>query len=627
MARRLLFLRFVFCTIIFHFLIYPMKKTLLLFLFAFFAANVWAQTVVTHGPFVGAVTPTSARVFVRTANPAALTLEVSLSENFTSPLAFSGATQAGNDNTVIIDVSGLTPETQYYYRFTGVTGAETQRFKTFPTEGAVRNFTFAFGSCQKPATLPPNEPIFTKVQAVNPAFFLQCGDWGYPDTTEHYPQDSNYFSYDPQRIIDSYHARYSGVQMRELMKTTPMAYVYDDHDYVNNNASKTSSSDYNNHFVEIGFPPFVRQNTIDAYQKFFPHYPLVDAQHGVHQSIKYGNVEIFFLDNRASRSPNTESLQPSGNFYAFNPPPGHTILGAEQMQWLLNGLKNSTATWKFLVGGVSFNKGYSKAINEITTNTQLQELASNPFIAQQIPEGGLPGLLGSVVDTWAGFPTDQNAILNTLSENNIKNVVFLSSDSHTSAIDDGANAGIPELMAGNLAITNSRVASLMANIQNTPIVGNVITQDLNIWNRGGQGFGNQDFEHAYGKIDVFGEDSIRLSIVDVNDVIITSLTLCKDGIQPCGTTGVDKYNFGKFLELFPNPATQKITLQLNNAQYLVGQTKGFIVDITGRKLKTFDLKLDAQNRLNLSIDDLSAGLYYVVVASPKGNLMKSFRKQ
>jgi hypothetical protein len=41
-------------------------------------------------------------------------------------------------------------------------------------------------------------------------------------------------------------------------------------------------------------------------------------------------------------------------------------------------------------------------------------------------------------------------------------VIWLSSDSHTSTIDDGENAAFPELMAKNLGQTNSRLASLMS---------------------------------------------------------------------------------------------------------------------------------------------------------------------
>lgn len=44
------------------------------------------------------------------------------------------------------------------------------------------------------------------------------------------------------------------------------------------------------------------------------------------------------------------------NVWSFAPDTNHRILSVNQMNWLKNGLQNSTADWKLIVGGVPFNK-------------------------------------------------------------------------------------------------------------------------------------------------------------------------------------------------------------------------------------------------------------------------------
>jgi hypothetical protein len=103
-----------------------------------------------------------------------------------------------------------------------------------------------------------------------------------------------------------------------------------------------------------------------------------------------------------------------------------------------------------------------------------------------------------------------------------------SGDSHTSAINDDKNAGFPELMAGNLRQTNSRLAWLMDNagpLPSTFCPQANLSQSFALWNAGGQGLGNKNFNNAYGRMEVFGQDSVRLSLVDTAGIAIANLTL------------------------------------------------------------------------------------------------------
>ena len=50
-------------------------------------------------------------------------------------------------------------------------------------------------------------------------------------------------------------------------------------------------------------------------------------------------------------------------------------------------------------------------------------------------------------------------------------------------------------------------------------------QSFALWNAGGQGLGNTNFNNAYGRMEVFGQDSARLSLVDTAGIAIANLTL------------------------------------------------------------------------------------------------------
>ncbi len=113
--------------------------------------------------------------------------------------------------------------------------------------------------------------------------------------------------------------------------------------------------------------------------------------------------------------------------------------------------------------------------------------------------------------------SQQDSILAFCQRHGIQNVIRLSSDSHTSVINDAKNAGSPELMAGNLRQTNSRLAWLMANagpLMSTFCPEANLSQSFALWNAGGQGLGNTNFNDAYGRMEIFGQDSVPLSLVD-----------------------------------------------------------------------------------------------------------------
>lgn len=126
----------------------------------------------------------------------------------------------------------------------------------------------------------------------------------------------------------------------------------------------------------------------------------------------------------------------------------------------------------------------------------------------------------SLATMWFAFPESQVKLLNFCRENKIRNVIALSGDAHTAAIDNGKNAGFPELMAGGLAQKNSKLAAIIKN-----------NLRMNLWNQGGQGIGNNNYNDAYGKVTVHGDSTVTLAAIDKYGTTICSYEV-KNGFVP-----------------------------------------------------------------------------------------------
>lgn len=471
-----------------------------LFLFMSFQPLADAATVVSV-PVVGAVTPNSARFVVRT--DVAATVKVMLSTDgsgFTNPVYTNETTtDSAKDFFVLVDVSGLSSNTTYYYQpvVDGQTVTSfTGKFKTFPPAGEAANFSFIFGSGQQRYLDDPNSNIgsmFPIMAQEDALFFLHQGDWVYPDTTDNESDPENYFSKHPDLIYKSYETRYDpNFPMADLLKAMAVDYTFDDHDEVNDNSDKS--------YMDKG-----AANSIRIYQEAFPHYPLESTTNGIWHKFSCGNVDIFMTDNRSQRDPNLNALTWTGDRYVFtaNYLDNHTILGDEQMNWLLDQLKTSTAKWKFISTGTAFNPG-TRGLIELAL--MLQGTSYDPITDPATGNAVTAEFLGrEFSDKWAGFPASIYKLLSGIINNNIENVIMLSGDSHNSAIDDGKNSLIPELMAGGLDRTNSQIVAVAKKVFM-----------LDIWDQGGHTYDNgnpPDLGNAYGKVEVFGADSVVLKVV------------------------------------------------------------------------------------------------------------------
>jgi phosphodiesterase/alkaline phosphatase D-like protein len=273
-----------------------MKKVILFLTYSLsFLFTTTAQNIL-FGPVTGAVTNSSARIFIRSNQAGDVQVQLDTDAGFISPVSFNDTIRTVKDTSAIITVNNLQPSTVYYCRYFINQQQDTveSSFKTFPQPGAATDFSFAFGSCMKGADMTP---LFTVMGSHQPDLFIQLGDFTYPDAADEFSEDFDY-------VTASYHAKYSYPGIKPVLSSIPLAYVYDDHDYADNNTSRntqaldvtyTGPNGLETVLIDAPLGLNERANSINGWLDYFPGYNAVDTSEGLYHSFTIGNAEFFFL--------------------------------------------------------------------------------------------------------------------------------------------------------------------------------------------------------------------------------------------------------------------------------------------------------------------------------------------
>ncbi|MFM2161647.1 MAG: hypothetical protein RLZZ383_1159, partial [Pseudomonadota bacterium] len=258
----------------------------------------------THGPYPGAVGAYDARLWFRTDATRRTELRVvplgaSLS---TAPVVAVRYPAAAQDFAEVVSVYGLQPNTAYAYRVTADgAAAEDGVFRTAPTGAS--QFRFAFGSCAKEDA----QPIFGMIAGLDPDVFLFVGDNHYGNTN------------DLSDLRQFYRWAHERPERRAMMRNRANVAVWDDHDYVGNNTTGSSSG---------------KDRALRAFGEYWanPSYGLATTP-GIFSTWDWGDVRFFLLDDRYWRGLDDN------------------ILGNAQTTWLKDQLRASNATFNVLVDG------------------------------------------------------------------------------------------------------------------------------------------------------------------------------------------------------------------------------------------------------------------------------------
>ena len=595
------------------------KKRIKFLLLCLFTQSLFAQNI-THGPMIGGVTENSARIYIRTTHAVDFILEYSTDSLFTSFQQIAAATDPTWDTTKIVSLQDLIPSTPYYfrYRINGEIENTQGRFKTFPVAGTAAHLVFVTGSCQE----TPNMKVFDVMPLYHPDLFIHSGDFTYPSY-----QIPRYYGLDYPETWSSielaWRRRNEEPICREMLRKIPIAYMPDDDDiwgnsrYFKGGAAqiKYVNGKLVNYIDLIPRTPEMRTNVLSGYQHFFPGYPVVNDTDGNYHSFKVGNCEFFMIDVRSCNTGGWNNLKYNEaiNLWTFDGNnPHQTLLNQPQLDWFLNALKNSTATWKFIISGVPFNKN-------------LQQLVELPLLIQgtTFKIAGYAGtgfkMSYSFSDYFGAYTFERTKILNYIKNNAIKNVIVISGDTHGCGIDDGKNAGLPEMNASGLSVTSTEIYFQFDKILS------MFGFDLKkwLWNKGGMGIGNSDMKNAFGKMEVFGNDSVQLCIIDEDNVVVACHTVKNNNL----VTSLNELKItNDLVKIFPNPVSDKLFISLNEKYYGEKLQQLKIFDISGKEIYSKRIDLSGSTT-EIPVHDLCNETYMMTIETDKSFSVQKFVKQ
>lgn len=328
------------------------------------------------GPMLGPVTLRTAKIWVQTNKSESIFIKYK-EKNSNEPWLESSVIQADSyAHTATIDINGLKTGTTYEYKLYVGDGEVIFNYPlefTTQTHWAFRSdppsFKFALGSCfyvNDPDFDRPGEPyggeygIVAQMMAKKPNFMLWLGDNTYFREGDYDSKSGLYYRQTHTRALS---------ELQPYLASQPHYAIWDDHDYGPNDSDWT-------------YP--LKHHALEAFKDFWPSesYGAGHTQ-GITNSFIWNDCQFFLLDNRWYRTVEKEE---------------GSILGENQHKWLLESLKSSKSTYKFVAVGGQF----------------LSDLPA--------------------FENHANYAQERQSIINYIGKHQIKGVIFLTGDRHHSEI-------------------------------------------------------------------------------------------------------------------------------------------------------------------------------------------------
>lgn len=372
-----------------------------------------------------------------------------------------------DDFTVKVDATGLQAGTTYYYRFRfGSKVSPVGQTKTLPV--TTNKVSFAVCSCS-------NYPagyfyVYREIAKQNVDVVIHLGDYIYEYGADGYatedaaklgrtlPSDNN------KEIIklDDYRKRYAlyrqDKDLQAVHQRHPFIVIWDDHELAND----TWREGAENHQSNEG--PFLERKlaALQAYFEWMPIRPVSNTDHlNIYRQFNFGSlVQLTMLDTRIiardKQLEYTDYITSSGldaqKFQADLTDPKRTLMGYTQRDWLVDKLKQSTATWNVIGQQVLMSKMWIPAellasLGQITSggtspdtlakmNAQITELVTlklrleqgDPTLTIQ-EKARVTTLVPYNLDAWDGYYAEREFFYTKLAEFN-KKIIVLAGDTH-----------------------------------------------------------------------------------------------------------------------------------------------------------------------------------------------------
>ena len=353
--------------------------TLTLFVFVLTGGFVQAQqqdSLLEAGPMLGHVEMQEANLWIQTTEAVSYEINYWIKDQKDGGVHnISGSTLPMESNTAHITLTDLDYGTTYKYELL-LNGQKIERpYQTeFSTQElwqwrkAAPNFSVAMGSClyiNDSEYDRPGRPygkgteILKHINEQHPDIMLWLGD-------NIYYREPDFYS--KKRLDYRFKDARNTPEMQPLLANAINLATWDDHDYGPNNSDRSYR---------------LREEALDIFKRYWvnPGYGTKDTD-GVFTKYKYSDVEFFIMDDRYHRAPN--QLQKDDKAF----------FGEAQLQWLMDSLVGSNATFKIVVVG-------NQVINKMNEH-----------------------------ESMVAYGEEYNTLMGFLDEHDIPGVLFLSGDRH-----------------------------------------------------------------------------------------------------------------------------------------------------------------------------------------------------
>ncbi|MCK6617349.1 MAG: alkaline phosphatase D family protein [Cyclobacteriaceae bacterium] len=361
-----------------------------------------------------------------------VTWEISTDKEFASIVKSDTlSTTPARDYTVKVDVTGLNPDRYYYYRFKALNATSpTGRTKTTPT-GTRDSLVFAVVSCSNWEWGYFN--AYASIADKNVDAVLHLGDYIYEYGVGRYGDTTiGRFNLPPYEIVSlqDYRTRHSlyrlDAGLRAMSAAHPLIAIWDDHEVANN----TYKSGAQNHQPDKEGDFFARR---DAARKAYYEWIPIRESDKHYRSFAFGQLaSLIMLDERLEGRDEPPATPEEAQQQ-------RSMLGEEQLQWLQDNLKTN-AQWKVIGNQVIFS--------------DLDLRAVYPKMPRNL-------------DSWDGYLTEKEQIKNFILTNKIKDIVFVTGDTHAAwgieVATDVSKTYNPKTSAGAFAVEFGATSVTSAN--------------------------------------------------------------------------------------------------------------------------------------------------------------------
>ncbi|MFC9665235.1 alkaline phosphatase D family protein [Nocardia sp. NPDC127606] len=384
-------------------------------------ALVRARPSLTHGVAVGDPRSDGALIWARSDTPATLVVETSATEKFTDVKRFTGPLLTpATDGTGRVRVNGLPAGQLVHYRvrLDGEGGASSETltgvFRTAPTAPADISLLWSGDVAGQGFGINPDlggMKVFSAMAARDPHLFLHSGDCIYADNalkeSVTLPDGRIWRNITaeaknaPAETLDQFRGNYAynltDDNYRRFNAAVAQIVQWDDHETTNNwSPGGTVAADKG--YTERSMDTLATRSW-QAFHEWMPLEPKEAVDGRLYRKISYGPLlDVFVLDMRAYKDANTANTAPQGQ-----------ILGAAQIAWLTEGLKNSEATWKI-----------------VAADLPLGVVVPDGKTAFEGPANAAPGAP-------SGRETEIAQVLSAIKANKVSDVVWLTADVHYTA--------------------------------------------------------------------------------------------------------------------------------------------------------------------------------------------------